>query len=512
MTDALVSTLSIGVLLALATLLAMVVRFLWTGPKQRTLPVRGWLGLGLLVIVLTPALATVGSATLVHFLAQRELTDKQAFERVRPLVERDVARWTDPVWQAELRRQADAVGVDVELLDAAGNTVYRSSSEPLASATNGADGDAITRAVLTFSVAAPGGGRDLVRLYSYPLPAVKGEIAFASTLRNDLSPLIILSALALAILLVAQAIRPAMLTPLAALSRASREIAAGNLDVSVPRSQVREVNEAATAFTAMGDALRAALLRQAELEQQRRLFITAVAHDLRTPLFALRGYLEGLDKGLATTPEKAAHYVRVCQEKADALERLIADLFAYTRLEYLEQEPQRQPLDFGAVVTAAADGLRPRAAEKGVALALDGPGEPAMLNADAHLLSRALGNLLENAVRFTPPGGEVRVRWREGAERLVFSVADTGPGIPPHDLPRIFDPLFRGESSRNRQTGGAGLGLTIAQRILVAHGGELTAANGAARGAVFSGVLPHKALVIEGPSRNPDTEPAPLPA
>lgn len=503
MSDVLVTSAAIGVLLALAVGLALVVRFLWSGPRRRTLPVRGWLGLGLLVIMLTPALATVASATVVHFLSQRELTDKQAFERVRPTIERDVARWTDPAWQAELRRQAQTVGVDVELLDAAGNTVYRSSATPLAPDTGNADGNTITRVVETFTIAAPGGGRDVVRLYSYPLPAVKNAAAFAATLRNDLSPVIILGALALAIAVVAQAIRPAMLTPLRALSRASNEIAAGNLDVSVPRSQVREVNEAATAFTAMGDALRESLLRQAELEQQRRLFITAVAHDLRTPLFALRGYLQGLEQGIATTPEKAAHYVRVCQEKADALERLIADPFAYARLEYIEQEPQREPLEFGAVAAAAADALRPRVEEKGVALLLDGPGEPVTLEADAHLLGRALGNLLENAVRFTPAGGEVRLRWREGAGRLVFSVADTGPGIPPQDLPRLFDPLFRGESSRNRETGGAGLGLTIAQRILVAHGGELTAANGAAGGAVFTGVLPLPAPVPRPAKEDP---------
>ncbi|HEY7295278.1 MAG TPA: HAMP domain-containing sensor histidine kinase [Dehalococcoidia bacterium] len=486
MSDALITAASIGVLLVLAVGLALVVRFLWTGPRRRTLPVRGWLGLGLLVIVLTPALATVASATVVHFLSQRELTDKQAFERVRPAIERNVARWTDPAWQADLRRQAGAVGVDVELLDAAGHAIYRSSDAPLAPVR----GNAITRAVQTFTIAAPGGGRDIVRLYSYPLPATQSETAMASTRRNDLSPVIILSALVLAIVVVAEAIRPAMLMPLRALSRASKEIAAGNLDVSVPRSHVREVNEAATAFTAMGDALRESLLRQAELEQQRRLFITAVAHDLRTPLFALRGYLQGLEQGIAATPEKAARYVRVCQDKADALERMIADLFAYTRLAYIEQEPQREPLEFGVVAAGATDALRPRAEEKGVTLLLDGPSEPLMLTGDAHLLGRALGNLLENAVRFTPPGGEVRMRWREGAGRLVFSVADTGPGIAPRDLPRLFDPLFRGEASRNRETGGAGLGLTIAQRILVAHGGELTVANGATGGAVFSGVLP----------------------
>ena len=99
-------------------------------------------------------------------------------------------------------------------------------------------------------------------------------------------------------------------------------------------------------------------------------------------------------------------------------------------------------------------------------------------------------NLLDNALRHTPSGGSVRVAWREEGERAVFSVSDTGPGIPPEDLPHLFEPLFRGEASRNRRTGGAGLGLTIARRILRAHGGELSAANRRSGGAVFTGALP----------------------
>jgi len=240
----------------------------------------------------------------------------------------------------------------------------------------------------------------------------------------------------------------------------------------------------------MSAALREALTRQNRLEEERRLFIGAIAHDLRTPLFMLRGYLQGLENGVAATPERMAHYVAACRAKADALERLIADLFAYTRLEHLEQQPACAPLDLGVLLDESVEGIQAPAAAKEIKLALDGPAEACMLSADGHLLARAVDNLLDNALRHTPDGGCIRVSWEREDSAVRVTVADSGPGIAAHDLPHIFTPLYRGETSRNRQTGGAGLGLAIARRILTAHGGDLTAANNPTGGAIFTATLP----------------------
>lgn len=139
------------------------------------------------------------------------------------------------------------------------------------------------------------------------------------------------------------------------------------------------------------------------------------------------------------------------------------------------------------------EGLRSQAVGKGVVLELDGPPDACMLEGDAHLLGRAVENLLDNALRHTPAGGRIEVSWHGDAERVTFTVADTGPGIAPADLPHLFTPLYRGETSRNPQTGGLGLGLTIARRILRAHGGELVAANRAHGGAAFTAWLPRPA-------------------
>jgi len=295
-------------------------------------------------------------------------------------------------------------------------------------------------------------------------------------------------AVALALLFVRWQMGRYVVKPLEALSAAARRIAGGNLDFTLPESRVREVAAVCEAFEAMGTGLRDSLRRQAELEEERRFFIGAIAHDLRTPLFALRGYLEGLDQGLAASPEKAATYVAVCRQKADQLDRLVADLFDYTRTEYLEQNLPSKPLELRALLRRTVEGARAQAS--GITLELDGPRETCLAVGDEHVLERAVENLLDNALRYTAAGGRIVVSWRQERNRVVFTVADSGPGIAPQDLPHLFEPLYRGEISRNRQTGGAGLGLAIARRALRAHGGDLVATNRVEGGAEFIGWLP----------------------
>jgi len=291
-----------------------------------------------------------------------------------------------------------------------------------------------------------------------------------------------------------------VLRPLAAMNQAAEGIAGGDLNVSLPRTPVREIAEVSAALEGMSGALRQSLDRQTALEEERRLFVGAIAHDLRTPLFILRGHLKGLERGVAATPEKIAHYVAISQAEADALERLIADLFAYTRLEYLEQTPERAPLELRELLHEAVEGAQRQAAAKAITMTLDARADSSCLLGDRHLLARAVENLLDNALRHTPQGGRITVGLNRQNALLVFTVADTGPGIAADDLPRLFTPLYRGEASRNRQTGGAGLGLAISRRILRAHGGDLTAANRAEGGAIFRGTLPVLRRVITAAS------------
>jgi signal transduction histidine kinase len=282
-----------------------------------------------------------------------------------------------------------------------------------------------------------------------------------------------------------------ILTPLDAIGKASKQIEEGNLQFSLPPSPTLEMAEVVSAFDAMGKALRDALARQEKLEEERRFFISAVVHDLRTPLFSLRGYLEGVEKGVADTPEMVTQYLQICREKADDLEHLITNLFTYTQLEYLELLPQREVADMGVLLQKTVETMRPLAERAGITVTVkqDNPSPSSLLAVDRRLLTRAIENLLDNAIRYTQPGGSIEINWLRKAERFEFTIADTGPGIAPQDLPHVFKPLHRAETSRNRQTGGTGLGLTIARQILQAHGGDLSATNRDTGGAEFLGFL-----------------------
>ena len=449
-----------------------------------TLPLRRWLALALVSMFVVPAMVT--GAFVWHVLGGYHQPESMAAARVRAGVSHTgVSEWTNPAWQAQTRADLAPQGVDFVLYEN-GREVYRTSADPL----GGLDGAQRTRTAQTL-VIPTATGLDVAFIYA-------DQRQGPPTRRFWLVPVVGFGALLLTLAGIAWFLGRTVVRPLAATSDAARRVAAGDLDVALPSSRVREVAELDASFETMSADLRASLHQQAALEQERRFFIGAIVHDLRTPLFSLRGYLEGLQKGLADTPEKRARYVSVAQEKAAALERLISDLFDYTRLEYLDQAPNREPLDFGALLRRLVDELQPQARTKGVDLALAAPSSACVVNADLHLLTRAVENLLDNALRYTPGGGTIRVASHATPDRVTFSIADTGPGIPAHDVPHLFAPLDRGETSRNRRTGGAGLGLTIARRILLAHGGDLTARNGAEGGAIFAGTLP-----APGPSASP---------
>ena len=441
----------------------------------RSLPIRRWLALALAALFLAPIL-TLG---VIGFITFRPTHGPVPVEqRVEERLADNAERWGDPAWQAELGAWLADENVDVVLTDN-GAEIYRSAPDPLA----GTDDDSRLARRLDLP------GERTATIYA------DQRFGPPEELRQWFVPVARIPALALALPGIAWFLRRSIVDPLTATSAAAARVAAGEMDIALPDSRVREVAELNRSFVGMSAALRRSLGRQAQMEQDRRMLISALVHDLRTPLFSLRGSLEGLDTGIADTPEKRERYIAVAREKADALEGLISDIFAYTRLEYLDEEPARTPVDLAAFLPRLVEGMRPRAETKRIRLTLD-PGPARTIQADAHLLTRAIENLLDNALRHTPEGGAVRVGWRISGDRVEIDVADTGPGIPEADLPHIFDPLYRGETSRNRKTGGAGLGLAIARRILVAHGGDLAARNADRGGAIFTASLPATAAVM----------------
>jgi signal transduction histidine kinase len=226
----------------------------------------------------------------------------------------------------------------------------------------------------------------------------------------------------------------------------------------------------------MAEGLRGALAERDAAEQQRRFLVSSIAHDLRTPLFTLRGSLEAIEHGIGNGDQ-----LRRAQDKATLLDRLVGDLFAFSRLEYAEPQLQREVLDAAQLARDAADTVDARIV---VEVA---PGAPQLV-ADRAALLRVLVNLLDNAMRHA--GSAVRLRVGTDGEDVVFAVEDDGPGIAASDLPQLFDPLFRADRTRNSATGGSGLGLAIVQRLTDAHGGSVRAENRREGGARFAVRIP----------------------
>ena len=250
--------------------------------------------------------------------------------------------------------------------------------------------------------------------------------------------------------------------PLAEVGSAARRIAAGDYAARVPREGPEELASLADSFNQMA----AALERQ---EQLRRDFIANAAHELRTPLTNLQGYLEALRDGVITADR--ATYESLWDE-AERLVRLSRSLDALAEGDAGAGPRAAVELDLAAAIRTALELAQPTLDRAGLHVVVDVPERlPARANPDD--LAQVLGNLLSNAARYTPAGGEVTVRAERRPGDLLVSVTNSGEGIPPPDLERVFERFYRVEKSRDRARGGAGIGLAIVKQLVEAGGGQV---------------------------------------
>lgn len=270
------------------------------------------------------------------------------------------------------------------------------------------------------------------------------------------------------------------------------EIARGKLDTRVVVKSGDEVERLAEAFNQMAQQLQQAAAKQKELEQARRDIVAAVSHDLRTPLASLRAMLEAIGDGVVTDEATVQRYLNSAQLQVQNLARLVDDLFELSQLDAGILEWQVEPSSLRDLISDTLETMQAQAAEKRIQLGgwVDPTVDPVLMN--AHKIQRVLYNLIQNAIRHTPSGGTVFVeaRPRENDNQVQVDVIDTGEGIVESDLPHVFEQFYRGEKSRSRETGGAGLGLAIAQRIVQAHHGRIWVESKPGAGSRFSFTLP----------------------
>ncbi|SCF79812.1 HAMP domain-containing sensor histidine kinase [Streptomyces sp. Cmuel-A718b] len=296
-----------------------------------------------------------------------------------------------------------------------------------------------------------------------------------------------------------------LVRPLHALTGAAQRMRDGEQPASVPVSGDDEVGRLAAAFNDMS-------AHRARLEEQRKAMVSDVAHELRTPLSNIRGWLEAAQDGLAD-PDPA--FVSSLLEEAVLLQHIIDDLQDLAAADAGALRLHPEPVEVRELLGQVAAAHQARAENAGVTLTVTAPAPGPALSADPVRLRQAVGNLVSNAVRHTPEGGRVTLRayvtGRDasgpyapgpnaseegrgtavaGGVTVVIEVTDTGSGIPAGDLPHVFDRFWRAEKSRSRRTGGSGLGLAIVRKLVEAHGGTVEATSTEGEGSTFALQLP----------------------
>ena len=299
---------------------------------------------------------------------------------------------------------------------------------------------------------------------------------FGYSVRDILLLILALAAMAVLITLTSRSTT----NPIRDLSQAAQEIAAGNFDVTVDiRDNVEELGELEKNFNLMVSELRAN-------EYLRKDFITNVSHELKTPLAILSGYSRLLSEGGLTEAERQ-EYARYVAEESDRLVSLIDNMLRLSRIDHQHIQPKRELFDLAEQLRQAILRWEPRWSAAGLEIAAALP-EEAPYTGDAELLFQAWSNLLDNAIKFSRPGGAVSVTLEEQPDSLCITVSDNGPGMAPATLERIFEQFYQGETDHRRE--GSGLGLPLVRRIAELHGGSVSAESEVGQGSRFTVILP----------------------
>lgn len=263
-------------------------------------------------------------------------------------------------------------------------------------------------------------------------------------------------------------------SPLGKMQKAASQIASGDLSARVEVGSKDELGDLAQSFNEMAENLSGA-------EDQRRQMAADVAHELRTPLAAIQATLEGMQDGILPADQEQ---IGALVTETALLNRMVEDLRLLSLAEAGMLQLDIQKADAGGLIQRVMDLMLPLASQQGVELINEPAGKLPPVRADAGRIAQVLNNLVSNALRYTPKGGRVTLGAALDPEsgHVLFSVADTGTGIEPGDLPHVFDRFYRSDKSRSRGSGGSGLGLAIARQLVEAHGGTIRAESPAGTG------------------------------
>ena len=292
--------------------------------------------------------------------------------------------------------------------------------------------------------------------------------------------------------------------PLSDIATVARQFAGGALRQRIQARSNDEVGVLATTLNQMADQMDRDITALRRLEQVRKDFVANVSHELRTPLTSIKGYVEALLDGAKDNPEEATRFLQIILKQSDRLNLILEDLLQLSQIESGLVRFKREPVRLGALVERMLPLIKPLADKKRQSMTVAVPSDLPPVAGDEDRLVQVLTNLLDNAVKYTPEGGAIRIVGNIANQpaadpaQVELSVADTGIGIPEADRPRVFERFYRVDKARSREMGGTGLGLSIVKHIVEGHGGRVWVEGNQPSGSRFVLRLPIAEGMAEG--------------
>jgi histidine kinase len=274
-----------------------------------------------------------------------------------------------------------------------------------------------------------------------------------------------------------------IIKPIKQLTLSARNISEGDLEYSVATNKKDELGELSNTFEAMRLSLKQAKEDQSRYERNRQELIASISHDLSTPLTSIKGYVKGIQDGVANTPEKLERYMDIIYKTANDMDSLINNLFRYSKLD-IEQIPfEFEEVDLYSFFTDFIDELAFDLETEGMANLQADKNDDYIVKADREQLRRIVTNIVQNSLKYMDKAyKKIGVYLKSESRQVKIEIKDNGSGIAKQDIPRIFESFYRTDTSRNSSTGGSGLGLAIAKKIIEEHGGKVWAESNQGEG------------------------------
>ncbi len=317
---------------------------------------------------------------------------------------------------------------------------------------------------------------------------VSVELTDVNKIMYEIRFKIVLAAIVVLILVIiaSQVISRRLSNPIVEIGDIVKEIKAGNLDQKLPVRSQDEIGRLAGLINEMTDRLKADIEQMKKLERVRSEFLGNVSHELRTPIFSLKGFLETLIEGAIDDKTVNRAFVEKAYHHANRLDGLLTDLIEISRIESGEMKMSFRYFEVCSWLKQLAADFADIASKKKQKVVVEVPDSEILVLGDKDRLKQAVGNIIDNALKYSSDGTTTFVRLEEIEGKVVLSVSDMGPGIEPEHLPRIFERFYRVDKARSREVGGTGLGLAIVKHIVEAHGSKISVTSEIGKGTTFS--------------------------